>query len=226
VNQIQTSHWADCACSALQKAELKHCVDLVGELGLTLQNQQYVSCSAPAFILCFVYLFAFPVLFEITVYLISGHLPSLPLAASSPFPHLARPERFSGDSGDRRAFLTQCELHSELQAAAYPSDRAKVAFIISHLSGRAESWAAAEWSENSVACDSYSCFTKTFTRIFQHVTPGREAARALVGLRYSIRRRLLHCHPTDLMTAPLTCCLVPPLPRAGCFLCHLLKWVP
>uniref|UniRef100_A0A8C9Z2Z8 DUF4939 domain-containing protein n=1 Tax=Sander lucioperca TaxID=283035 RepID=A0A8C9Z2Z8_SANLU len=109
-------------------------------------------------------------------------------AASSSFPHLARPERFSGDSGDCRAFLTQCELHFELQAAAYPSDRAKVAFIISHLSGRAESWAAAEWSQKSVVCDSYSCFTKTFTWIFQHVTPGREAARALVGLRQARRR--------------------------------------
>uniref|UniRef100_A0A8D0D940 DUF4939 domain-containing protein n=1 Tax=Sander lucioperca TaxID=283035 RepID=A0A8D0D940_SANLU len=64
----------------------------------------------------------------------------------SPFPHLARPERFSGESGDCRSFLTQCEIHFELQAAAYPTDRAKVVYIISHLTGRAELWAAAEWS--------------------------------------------------------------------------------
>ncbi|XP_028459947.1 uncharacterized protein LOC114572484 [Perca flavescens] len=84
-----------------------------------------------------------------------------PRASSSPFPHLARPERFSGDSGDCRAFLTQRELHFELQAATYPSDRAKVAFIISHLSGRAESWAAAEWSQRSAVCNSYTGFTYT-----------------------------------------------------------------
>ena len=113
---------------------------------------------------------------------ISGGDPVRETVPSSPFPHLARPQRFSGESGDCRAFLTQCELHFELQAAAYPTDRAKVAFVISHLSRRAESWAGA------VVCDSYVCFTQTFTQIFQNVTPGREAARALVGLQQGKRR--------------------------------------
>lgn len=60
--------------------------------------------------------------------------------------YLARPETFSGDSGDWCAFLTQCELHFDLQATAYPTERSKIAYIISHLTGQAEAWATMEWS--------------------------------------------------------------------------------
>lgn len=114
----------------------------------------------------------------------SGGDPVGETVPSAPSPHLAKPETLLGDC---RAFLTQCELHFELQAAAYPTDRAKVAFVISHLTGRAESWATAEWSRKSVVCDSYANFTQTFTQIFQIFTPGREAARALVGLQQGRR---------------------------------------
>ncbi|CAL9684952.1 unnamed protein product [Knipowitschia caucasica] len=103
-------------------------------------------------------------------------------------PNLSQPARFSGESGDCRAFLTQCDLHFELQPLTYPSDRAKIAYIISHLSGRAEAWATAEWSCDSSVCLNLRQFIKSFTQIFQHISPGREAARALVGLRQGRRR--------------------------------------
>uniref|UniRef100_A0A8D3D4L2 DUF4939 domain-containing protein n=1 Tax=Scophthalmus maximus TaxID=52904 RepID=A0A8D3D4L2_SCOMX len=61
--------------------------------------------------------------------------------SSVALPHLSWPERFSGESGDCRAFLTQCGLHFELQAAYYPTDRARIAYLISHLTSRAEAWA-------------------------------------------------------------------------------------
>uniref|UniRef100_A0A8D0CYT6 Gypsy retrotransposon integrase-like protein 1 n=1 Tax=Sander lucioperca TaxID=283035 RepID=A0A8D0CYT6_SANLU len=115
--------------------------------------------------------------------------PPVPSSASfSAMPHLSRPERFSGESGDCRAFLTQCGLHFELQSVHYPTDRTKIAYLISHLSGRAEAWATAEWARNSPLCDSFAHFSQTFTQIFQHVTPGREAARMLVNLRQGRRR--------------------------------------
>eukprot|EP00064_Thunnus_orientalis_P019626 superscaffoldBa00004989_g19750 len=107
--------------------------------------------------------------------------PSLPL-------YLSRPECFSGDSGDCRTFLTQCDLHFELQTAAFPSDRSKIAYIISYLTGRAEAWATAEWSWKSPVCRSLLLFSKTFTQIFQQTAPGREAARALVKLRQGKKR--------------------------------------
>ena len=56
-------------------------------------------------------------------------------------PRLASPERFSGDSGDCRTFLIQCDLHFKLLPYVYNTDYARVAFIISHLSGRAATWA-------------------------------------------------------------------------------------
>ena len=113
-----------------------------------------------------------------------------PLGAVSTTPHLSlsRPERFSRESGDCRAFLAQCELHFEFQVASFPTDRSKIAYIILHLSGRAEAWATAEWSRRSAVCDSFFLFRKTFVQIFQTTSPGREAARSLVSLRQGRRR--------------------------------------
>lgn len=88
----------------------------------------------------------------------------------------SKTQKFSGDSGDCRAFLTQCELHFELQATAHPTERSKIAYLISHVIGRAEASATAEWSCQSLVCNSYSSLTQPLTQIFQHVTSGREAA--------------------------------------------------
>lgn len=104
------------------------------------------------------------------------------------FPHLSRPERFSGDSDNCCAFLVQCGLHFELQASSFQSERAKVAYIISHLTGRAEAWATAEWARDSPVCNSLRGFTETLSKIFDHTTPGREAARALMDLHQRGRR--------------------------------------
>uniref|UniRef100_A0A3Q3WEJ8 DUF4939 domain-containing protein n=1 Tax=Mola mola TaxID=94237 RepID=A0A3Q3WEJ8_MOLML len=81
--------------------------------------------------------------------------------------HLSSPERFSGESGDCRPFISQGELHFEFNAASFSSDRAKIVFIISQLTGRARSWATAEWSRRSAMCNSLPEFVKTFTQIFQ-----------------------------------------------------------
>ncbi|XP_061701249.1 uncharacterized protein LOC133514034 [Syngnathoides biaculeatus] len=61
---------------------------------------------------------------------------------------LSRPECFSGDSGKVNPFLAQCNPHFELQASAFPTDRSRIAFVISHMTGRAEVWATAEWIRN------------------------------------------------------------------------------
>ena len=119
--------------------------------------------------------------------LIPAPQPAPPLA-SVPAPHLSSPARFSGDSGSCRSFLVQCGLHFELQASSFPTDRAKVAFIITHLSGRAEAWATAEWARESPVCNSLKDFKDTLSKIFDQTTPGREAARALMGLRQGRRR--------------------------------------
>ncbi|CAL9698545.1 unnamed protein product [Knipowitschia caucasica] len=100
---------------------------------------------------------------------------------------LSNPERFSGETGDCWPFLSQCELHFEFQQACFPSDRAKIAYIISYLTGRARAWATAEWDGRSTICNSLPLFIRTFNHIFQTITPGREAAKALVTLRQGRR---------------------------------------
>lgn len=105
-----------------------------------------------------------------------------------PTPRLAAPERFSGDSGDCRPFLVQCDLHFNQLPAAFPTEQSKIAFVISHLTGRAAAWATAEWARDSAVCKSITLFTETLKKIFDHTTPSREAARALVHLKQNQRR--------------------------------------
>ena len=129
---------------------------------------------------------------------------AIPAVAASPVPHtsmavLHRPELFSGDSGDCRAFLTMCSLHFELNSAAFHTERSRVAYIISLLSGRAAEWATAEWRNRSPLCDTAERFTTAFQQTFQSVVPGEAAASALLRLRqgaqhvsdYAIRFRTL-----------------------------------
>ncbi|KAK3537155.1 hypothetical protein QTP70_002656 [Hemibagrus guttatus] len=59
--------------------------------------------------------------------------PSSPVIASP----MATPVPFSGSAEDCNGFLLQCSLALEMQPHLYPDDRAKVAFIISHLDGKA-----------------------------------------------------------------------------------------
>ena len=110
------------------------------------------------------------------------------LVSAAPAAPLARPDRFSGEVGRCRPFLTQCGLHFELHAGSFPTDRARVAFIITHLSGRAEAWATAEWARDSPICYSLSGFTDSLRKIFDSTAPSREAAQTLMALRQGRRR--------------------------------------
>ena len=101
---------------------------------------------------------------------------------TAPEARLPPPERYSGEPGTCRPFLTQCSLLFELQPSSYPSERARVAFIISQLTGRARDWGTAEWERQSGICSSVKLFSDELKKVFDHVTPGREAARGLLSL--------------------------------------------
>ncbi|XP_034074729.1 alpha-N-acetylneuraminide alpha-2,8-sialyltransferase isoform X1 [Gymnodraco acuticeps] len=101
---------------------------------------------------------------------------------------LAPPERFSRDSGNCRPFLVQCELHFAHNPAAFVSDQARVAFMLSHMSGRAAAWATAEWSRNSPICQSLNMFTQTLSRVFDHSSPSREASRVIMQIKQGQQR--------------------------------------
>ena len=109
--------------------------------------------------------------------------PSSVPAFHAPAPRLSPPEKFSGESGECRAFLVDCKMHYELQPSVFPTDRAKVAFMISHLTGRARAWATAEWSRGSLICESIRDFTEALRRAFDPLSSDREKARELSHIK-------------------------------------------
>lgn len=120
-----------------------------------------------------------------------AHTPIAPadhVPLHAPPPRLASPERFSGDSGDCRPFIVHCDLHYKYNPAAFPTDHSKVAFMVSHLTGRAAAWATSEWARDSPTCNSLDVFTDTLTKVFNRTAPGREAARALMQIKQSQHR--------------------------------------
>ncbi|KAF7640735.1 hypothetical protein LDENG_00019090, partial [Lucifuga dentata] len=92
-------------------------------------------------------------------------------------------ERYDGDSATCRSFLVNCSLLFELNPSSYSSERAKVVAVITHLTGRAREWAIAEWDQQSAMCHAFRDFSAALRRVFDHCTPGREAARGLLHLR-------------------------------------------
>ena len=55
--------------------------------------------------------------------------------------------------------------------------------MISHLTGRVQAWARAEWSRGSLICQSVDRFTEALRRVFDPTTSGRETARKLSSIR-------------------------------------------
>ncbi|XP_013856474.1 uncharacterized protein LOC106512393 [Austrofundulus limnaeus] len=103
-------------------------------------------------------------------------------------PRLCPPERFEGNIDQGRAFLTQCEIQFELQPSSFPSERSKVAYIISLLTGKAKLWGTAEWQRDAVICHRYKDFARELLRVFCPRLPHREASRGLLSIKQGNRR--------------------------------------
>ncbi len=88
-------------------------------------------------------------------------------ASASP---MALPTAYAGESAECGGFLLQLALYIEMQPQKFPTERSKVAFLISLLSGRALSWARAIWNANTSLINSYAAFTNHFKEVFELAT--------------------------------------------------------
>ncbi|KAK0141858.1 Retrotransposon-like protein 1 [Merluccius polli] len=118
--------------------------------------------------------------------------PATPVPVPSPSvpfrePPIPAPERYGGDLGQCRSFLLQCSLVFELQPQTFPTDKARITYLISALRGEALTWATAVWERGSTACSDYSVFTEEMRRVFDHPVRGREASQRLLLLKQGSR---------------------------------------
>uniref|UniRef100_A0AAQ6IB43 CCHC-type domain-containing protein n=1 Tax=Anabas testudineus TaxID=64144 RepID=A0AAQ6IB43_ANATE len=110
-----------------------------------------------------------------------------PVAAAAREPHLPPPERFSGDPEVCAPFITQCTLIFALQPSSFPSEDARIAYIISLLSGPARQWGTAEWDRRSTICSSVQAFTEAMRKVFNCTAPSKDASRRLLRIAQGAR---------------------------------------
>ena len=114
-------------------------------------------------------------------------LPTSSASSSLREPHLLAPERYEGHPGRCCGFLLQCSLAFKLQASMFPTERSRVAYVISLLSERALAWTTAIWEKQSDICFNWQSFTQEMKRVFDHPICGRNTAQRLIALRQGSR---------------------------------------
>ncbi|KAL2092484.1 hypothetical protein ACEWY4_012282 [Coilia grayii] len=121
-------------------------------------------------------------------------MPPLPPAG-----HVVNPTPYSGSPEGCSGFLLPCSLALEMQAPRYTSDRARIAYIISLLSGRALQWAESIWNLNGPLTQSLERFTAHFREVFSLPTGDSSIQERLHNIRqgrstiseYALRFRTL-----------------------------------
>uniref|UniRef100_A0A673MIH0 DUF4939 domain-containing protein n=1 Tax=Sinocyclocheilus rhinocerous TaxID=307959 RepID=A0A673MIH0_9TELE len=106
--------------------------------------------------------------------------PIMPSTSACP---MAKPTTYSGEAAACSGFLLQCSLYFELQPHQFVNDRAKIAFIMSLLSGRALQWAEALWNSRSPLVRSYDAFVDHFREVFGKTTSAVSVHDELFRLR-------------------------------------------
>ncbi len=96
---------------------------------------------------------------------------------------MARPAPYSGRVEECNGFLLQCLLALEMQPHLYPTERAKIAFIISSLSGRALQWAETIWAQAGTVTQSLSSFVKHLWEVFGTPVGDSSAGEQLYNLQ-------------------------------------------
>ncbi len=121
---------------------------------------------------------------------------SSPTMIASP---MAKPTPFSGVAEECNGFLLQCSHYIEMQPHLYSTERSKVSFIISLLSGKALQWAETIWAQSSNIIQSFDNFVAHFREVSGRPYGDPSASDQLYHLRqrslpikeYALRFRTL-----------------------------------
>ncbi|KAL0151794.1 hypothetical protein M9458_052945 [Cirrhinus mrigala] len=103
-----------------------------------------------------------------------------PPASGSP---MAVPAKFAGEATECSGFLLQVNLYIQMQPQQFPSEKSKVAFLTSLLTGKALQWAKAIWNANNPIINSYDLFTNHFSEVFSTATSTLSTSDQLFRLR-------------------------------------------
>ena len=102
-------------------------------------------------------------------------------------PRVNNPSCYAGEPTECRAFLIQCEVVFSLQPQTYAGDQARIAFVLSLLTGRAREWGTSVWEAKSACCSQYGLFKDEMIKVFDRSVFGCEASRLLAVLRQGRR---------------------------------------
>uniref|UniRef100_A0A8C5RC29 DUF4939 domain-containing protein n=1 Tax=Laticauda laticaudata TaxID=8630 RepID=A0A8C5RC29_LATLA len=83
--------------------------------------------------------------------------------------HSDLPEKFGGEADKMKNFIGQCELFMGIRAAEFPTDHAKVSFILSLLKESAAKWAQPILEGNDPIMNNYQNFMERFRNVYNLV---------------------------------------------------------
>ncbi|KAL6481423.1 hypothetical protein MHYP_G00095030 [Metynnis hypsauchen] len=113
-----------------------------------------------------------------------------PLTATGPPPSslpfavpLSIPDKYDGTPDLCQGFLMQCSLYFSRAPTAFPSEDAKIAFVLSLLTGKALRWATAVWGAQSSVMQTYASFEHQFKEVFDHSGTGKDPGEQLLHLK-------------------------------------------
>ena len=98
-------------------------------------------------------------------------------------PRVGIQEQYAGDPEGCSPYITNCSILFALQLYTFATEEAKVAYSITHLTGRARLWGTAEWERRTPACLSFQAFASELQKVFGVPLWGPDLHGSLIGLR-------------------------------------------
>ncbi|KAF7649549.1 hypothetical protein LDENG_00139490 [Lucifuga dentata] len=111
-------------------------------------------------------------------------------------PRVGTPEHYASEPEGFNPFLMNCSILFALQPLTFSTVKAKVAYGISHLTGRARLWGTAEWERCTNACSSFLTFAAELRKVFGMGIASYTSAQGLLKMHQGNQTgRLRHQFP-------------------------------